>query len=512
MGSVRASGFNPPKPGTPPPEQSLYGAPGRGTVTLMATLPPSPDPASGARSDHDRAHARVLIVEDDATFREVLAQELRTFGYVVRTAGDVATAERELASNEPDIMLLDERLPDRRGLDFLHDLRERGRTTPVIVLTGHGDIETAVRAIQTGAFHFLTKPCVIEDLDLAMRSAIAHRRAGARAAGPAAGAAGATSGTGATGVTAPADLIIGRSRAIAAIREMIDRVAAADAPVLLTGESGTGKELAARMVHRGSARAAMPFLALNCATLQDTLVEAELFGYEKGAFTGAAQAHAGLIEAAEGGVLFLDELAELTLPAQAKLLRVLQDGTYRRLGSAVESRANIRLIAATNVPLSKAIEQGRFRQDLFFRLNILEIRLPPLRDRADDIPLLAEHFFASRGQPVPEEIGSAPVRQLLTSYRWPGNIRELFNVLERVTILSGGKSFDRRILEDYFTMARAGGGDRIPDRLDELEMQHIHQVLERCGNNKTPAAKTLGISLKTLYNKLNREKEDPPEE
>jgi transcriptional regulator with PAS, ATPase and Fis domain len=287
---------------------------------------------------------------------------------------------------------------------------------------------------------------------------------------------------------------------------MVRRVAAAEAPVLLTGESGTGKELVARLIHRFSPRAKRPFVALNCATLQDTLVEAELFGYERGAFTGANQSRAGLIEAAEGGLLFLDELADLSLPAQAKLLRVLQEAAYRRLGSSEERHCDIRLVAATNKSLPDAIEAGRFRQDLYFRLNILEIEMPPLRQRREDIPLLVAHWYGSRGQEMPEEISSREVQEILSNYRWPGNVRELFNVLERVAILSGPGRFDRKVLEHYVTMARGGGPDLLPDRLEDLEMLHIRQVLDRCRGNKTQAARILGISLKTLYNKLNRVK------
>ncbi len=443
--------------------------------------------------------ARILIVEDDATFRDVLASELRAAGHVVRTAPDAKSADREAAAHDLDLLLLDERLPDRRGIQFLRDLRSRGDMTPVIILTGHGDIETAVEAIRAGAFHFLTKPCEIAELEHVMERAIAHRR---------------TIVDGSPVVPAPSnkDLLVGTSRAIEAVRGVIQRVAAAEAPVLVTGESGTGKELVARMIHAQSSRANHPFVALNCATLQDTLVEAELFGYEKGAFTGATQSHAGLIEEADGGVLFLDELTELTHSAQAKLLRVLQDGGYRRLGSAQERTGDIRLVAATNVPLAKAIETGRFRQDLYFRMNILEIRLPPLRERADDIPILAEHFYASRGRVAPAELRTPAVRQMLQSYRWPGNIRELFNVLERISILSPQGTFQRSILEEYFAMARAGSGDPTPDRLDDLEMLHIHQILDRCGGNKTQAAKVLGISLKTLYNKLNRERDELTDE
>ena len=439
----------------------------------------------------------ILLVEDDPTFQMVMAKQLEGAGYRVPTASDGPQAEEHIREEEPDLVLLDERLPGGRGIDLLRRIREGGHSMPVIFLTAQKEIDTAVEAIQAGAFHFFTKPCDLDELTAMIDRALAHKR-NRRAA-----------------LEAQATpTLIGESPAIRNIKQMAGLIAAADAPVLLTGESGTGKELLARLIHHQSPRSHLPFMALNCATLQDTLVEAELFGFEKGAFTGAARARAGLLEAAGGGILFLDELAELSLPAQAKLLRVLQEGSYRRLGSHEERESKARIIAATNTLLAPAIEEGRFRLDLYFRLNVLEVALPALRERGEDIPLLARHFYELRGQPAPSELESPRVQELLRSYSWPGNVRELHNVMERIDILSGSAAFDPKILEAYVKMTRAGALDSArstedpPERLAEVEMLHIHRILDRCDGNKSETAKRLGISIKTLYNKLNKEKGD----
>jgi DNA-binding NtrC family response regulator len=363
------------------------------------------------------------------------------------------------------------------------------------MISGHATFADAVHATRLGAYDFFEKPIDRQRVLVSVRNAL-ERAALRRELGR---------------LRASLDdglEMIGSSEVMKTLHAQIAKVAPTKGRVLIGGESGTGKELVAARLHALGRHPEGPFQALNCAALQDTLVEAELFGFERGAFTGAEAPKAGLVEAAERGTLFLDELGDLSLPAQAKLLRVLEEGTYRRLGSTQERQADIRLVAATNRPLPEAIEAGHFRQDLFFRLNILEIRMPPLRDHREDIRSLVEHFYAIRGRAAPPGALSPETLQTLAGYSWPGNVRELFNVLERVSILSGPGRFDRAVLDQYMRMTGNLGPAEPPDRLAELEMQHIHRMLDRCHGNKTHAARVLGISLKTLYNKLNRERED----
>ncbi len=448
-----------------------------------------------AKSEPTSAVPRVLWVEDDEVLRGVLAGELGRDGFFVVSVRSSAEAKEQLKLSAFDALLLDERLPGQRGTEFLKELRATGDETPVILLTGHGDIEFAVTALQAGAFHFLTKPCRLDVLAATLRRAVEHRALSLQA----------RSVPRLTLSALPVNGIVGSSPAIQQLRSLIPRVAAASAPVLVTGESGVGKEVVARAVHETSPRRDAPFVAFNTAALPENLLESELFGHEKGAFTGADRASPGLLDAARGGTIFLDELAEMPILSQAKLLRFLQEGTFRRLGSTQERRADVRVLAATNVPLPPAIEAGRFRRDLYFRLAVVEIAVPPLRDRGNDVIELIDHWYARRSRTVPPELRTTEITRALQRYRWPGNVRELFNLLERLDILCGPGRAERELILQAVTSVALPVQS---ERLEDVELAHIRRVLEAVDGNRTEAARRLGISLKTLYNRLHAQ--DPP--
>jgi DNA-binding NtrC family response regulator len=435
---------------------------------------------------------RVLLVDDDSLFRDAAADWLERDGLVVYTAGDLATAQQLLAEGI-SLVVVDQRLPDGNGLSLVQRLRDQGHRARVLVVTGHPEVGDAVEALRLRIDDYLTKPLKLEVLRLSVLRSLETLRLER------------------TDRLAQREhdhergqRLIGNG--LAAARQLIAVAAASTSPVLITGETGTGKSLAATAIHyRGDAQ--RPFVKVNCAAIPETLVEAELFGVEKGAFTGATASREGLFELADGGTLLLDEIGELDLGVQAKLLGVLEDGAARRVGGTRPRRFRVRIIAATNVDVGQAVESGRFRRDLFYRLNVVRIDLPPLRDRLDDLPELIPALLAK----LPNGRGAvlaAGDEALLRRYRWPGNVRELCNLLERALLIDPPQSLaPSRLLPDAM---HGEPSSATPVRhqplasLQQVEEEHIQRVVASCGGNRTQAARVLGIGLATLRRRLNR--------
>jgi DNA-binding NtrC family response regulator len=446
---------------------------------------------------------RVLIVEDDRATREGLAELVQTWGFQTEEAGDGEEGLRKITSFRPAIIVSDLVMPRLGGMDLLRALKDQLSDLTLIMLTAQGTVETAVEAIKEGAYDYLPKPVDPQRLEILLRKAVERQdtlrevrqlRRQLREAG--------TFGR-----------IVGNSPGIRSVYRVIEQSAPTLASVLISGESGTGKELIAQTIHELSPRASFPFVAINCAAIPETLLESEIFGHEKGAFTGAHDRRTGVFELAHRGTLFLDEIAEMMPATQVKLLRVLQERTFRRLGGRQEQSVDVRVIAATNMNPMEAVKAGKLREDLYYRLNVFTIELPPLRDRREDIPLLAHHFLnefnARNGKSV--RAIDAEASYLLEQYGFPGNIRELRNIMERATILAEGDFIEVRHLppvllarreESLPTLTLAPG-----TTVDEAERRLIVLTLEHTRNNKTRAADILGISLKTLHNKLNRMRE-----
>lgn len=434
---------------------------------------------------------RLLIVDDDDALRQTLARRFDRTGMTVTA---VATGREALEQAEHgcfDVALLDLHLPDMTGIDLLARLKENQPEIEALLLTAHGSIDTAITAMKRGAYDYLTKPFHLPDLEVHIQKAFEKVQMARRE----------RQWLQQLAFESPRYQLVGSSPAIQRVMQLIEKVAPMESTVLIRGASGTGKELVARAIHFNSARRERPLVTINCAALQETLLESELFGHEKGSFTGATQAKVGLVEVAEGGTLFIDEIAEMAPGLQAKLLRVLEDGHYRRVGSTQEQHADVRIVAATHQPLEEAIHEGKFREDLFYRLNVITIDLPLLRERRQDVPELVEHFLRTR------QIGSTPfcikpeVLSALERYDWPGNIRELANVLERAQILA-----EEHVITLDDLPESIGEGQRSPavygknaDELHEVERRHVLAVLNREKGNKVHAAKSLGISRRALY-------------
>lgn len=447
-------------------------------------------------------HASLLVVDDDRDACELLELHFRREDFTVHTAHDVASARAVLEAHEIDLLLSDVQLGQESGLDLCTWLTENRPATPAVMLTAFGSMETAVGAIRAGAHDFITKPVDLQILDYTVKRALEHTqlrkevRRLRQATGPT------TQDTG----------IFGESDAIRRLTQLIERVADGDATVLINGESGTGKELVARALHRLSRRKDGPFVALNCAALPPGVLESELFGHERGAFTDARRAHEGLLREASGGTLFLDEIGEMSQDVQVKLLRALQERRVRPLGSAQEVSFDARIVCATNRDLETEVEEGRFREDFYYRINVVTMRTPPLRARDNDVLLLAQHFIRSiaerTGKPVKGL--STAVAQRLLEYDWPGNVRQLQNVMERAMALA---RFDQITVEDLperiqnyrsSDLVVAGNNPEMLITLDELEQRYIERVLATVAGNKTQAAKILGLDRRTLYRKLER--------
>jgi len=447
----------------------------------------------------------ILVTDDDPVQRSLLREILEEEGYRVETAADGDACMAALGRSLPSAVLLDVRLPGASGLELLPRIQEYHRDLPVILLTGVTEVGQVVHAMQLGAFDYLAKPYETARLLTVVRHAVERFRMAERLAEL-------ERGTAAQGNP----ILAGRSPAMREVLRQIARVAGTEVTVLVVGESGTGKELAARAIHEASARASEPLVPVNCAAIPESLQESELFGHERGSFTGAVERRKGRFELADGGTLFLDEVAELALSAQAKLLRVLQDRSFTRVGGAGELRSDFRLVAATHRDLAALVEEGRFREDLYFRVAVFEIRLPPLRERGDDVLLLAARFLAELGAAAGRPgLRLAPESaDLLRAYPWPGNVRELENAIQRATVVSEGGVITPADLPERVRRAgvRRGNGETArgaspspPLTLAELERRAIREAIERRGGNLTGAAEELGIGRSTLYRKLREE-------
>ncbi|HUW62506.1 MAG TPA: sigma-54 dependent transcriptional regulator [Candidatus Bathyarchaeia archaeon] len=434
---------------------------------------------------------RVLVVDDSAPTVEVLERNLAAEGYAVITASTVARAIELLESAPVDLVITDLKMPKVTGLDLVRHVRENYKDTEVIMITGYPTIEGAVEAVKTGADEYLAKPFTDTELLAAVHRALDTLRTRKCRWSTPLQTPGAPQG------------LLGKSVVMQQVFRLISKAASTPATVLITGESGTGKELAARAIHYGSGRSSAPFVPVNCGGIPDGLLESELFGHVKGAFTGATEARAGFFHAADGGTIFLDEVSETSPSMQVKLLRVLQEKEVCMVGSTRPRRVDVRIVAATNKDLTDLVKKGRLREDLYYRLHVLTINLPPLRDRGDDTLLLATHFvhrFAGElDQPTPSFSDRA--LQVLRNYEWPGNVRELENVVQRLVLMTEGSVIDAPDLPPLmrFSALRATGLDRT---LAEVEAEYIASVLASVGQNKSKAAKILGIDRKTLRQKL----------
>ena len=444
---------------------------------------------------------RLLIVEDEATTRLGLTELVRTWGFVADAASDGEEALRKVTSFRPSIIISDLAMPNMNGLELVRALQEQDRDISTIILTGQGTVETAVEAIKVGAYDYLTKPVDPQRLRILLEKVVERQqtlrevkvlRKQLRERG--------TFGP-----------MIGHSPQMRKVYQIIEQAGPTSASVLINGESGTGKELVAQMVHQLSPRAVQPYVPINCAAIPETLLESEIFGHEKGAFTGALERRAGCFELADRGTLFLDEIAEMTPQTQVKLLRVLQERRFRRLGGRAEQPVDVRVIAATNVDPAEAVQKGKLREDLFYRLNVFAISLPPLRERKEDLPLLVQAFLSEFNQRNARQIlaVSQDAMRYLEGYHWPGNVSELRNVIERATILAEGEFIEPKHLpQTLVDTPPAAGGPALAiapgTTVEEAERRLILMTLEHTRDNKTRAAQILGISLKTLHNKLNR--------
>jgi DNA-binding NtrC family response regulator len=459
---------------------------------------------------------RVLVVDDESSLRTSLFRLFDRQGFQVLTANCMREAEALAATDQTlDLAIIDLRLPDGDGTDLLQKLKAQHPTLQVIVLTGHGTIENAVRATQLGAFHFLTKPFNIEELQsLATRALglkdLQQENQQLRSA-----------------LTKKYHFenIVGQSEELRKVLSLVERVADSDSTVLVTGESGTGKELIAKAIHYNSPRANKPFIPINCGAIPADLIESELFGHIKGAFTGAVANRIGRFDLANGGTIFLDEIGELSLNLQVKLLRALQERKFEPVGSAKTHEVNVRVIAATNVDLQKACAKGLFREDLFYRLNVIPIVIPPLRQRRSDIPVLLRHFTQSFNAAKNRQLaGFAPeAMEILEGYAWPGNIRELENLVERLAVLNGSGIVQVADLPEHYSGQKSTGTDLatldIPKdgmdfngAIDSFENSLIMQALEKTGWNRNQAAVLLRLNRTTLVEKIKKKGLRPPPE
>jgi DNA-binding NtrC family response regulator len=482
--------------------------------------------------------SRILIVDDEPNLRKVLGALLQQCGYEVLAEVDGLAALqriRSLPADTFDAIVSDLRMPRLDGMGLLRELRKELPNVPVIFLTAHGSVDTAVEAVKAGAFDFLEKPFEREQIDQVVAKAVAqHRRSGPSASiAPIESNSSPDVGTSAATAALFDDIgMVGESAAMQAVREMVSTVAATPSTVLITGESGTGKELVAQALHRGSNRNAKPFIRINCAAIPAGLVESELFGHERGAFTGAVSSRAGRFELADDGTLFLDEVSEIPLEIQVKLLRAIQESEFERVGSPKTQRVDVRLIAATNRDLQSEIKEKRFREDLFYRLNVVPVHLPPLRERPEDIPHLVSHFVARANSRLDKSVAGFEPTALtaLQSYPWPGNIRELENLVERMVLFAPGDAIALDQLPETFLRANRGPGELSPEMDPEpgeqqyirlpltslgldlkeavrtgsrlVEEALIREALTQTDTNVTRSARLLGISRRSLQSKM----------
>lgn len=438
--------------------------------------------------------ARVLVVDDEADIRELLDLTLARMGLSADCAGTVAEARQFLERESYKLCLTDMRLPDGEGLEVVRLIGERYGETPVAVITAFGSAENAVAALKAGAFDYLAKPVALDQLRTLIKSALSLPQAGEPVSGG-------------ENTAASAGRLIGESSAIAHVRGMIDKLARSQAPVYISGESGSGKELAARLIHSQSARHAAPFVPVNCGAIPENLMESEFFGYRKGAFTGADSDREGFFHAANGGTLFLDEVADLPLAMQVKLLRAIQEKKVRKVGSTVEEAVDVRIISATHRKLKDCVDAGSFRQDLYYRLNVIELKIPPLRERQEDIPVLVDAALA-RICGAQRPLLAPDALRALCAYNFPGNVRELENILERATALC---SDEKVLLEDLQLAPEdavdgnvARDGETLDDHINRVERLLILEALAKTGFNRTAAARLLGVTFRSLRYRIER--------
>ena len=446
---------------------------------------------------------RVLVVDDDAPTRELLFEILTRHGCEVLLAADGDQAVKHLEREELDLVLTDVRMPGLGGMDVLGRAREVDRDAPVILMTAYGTIESAVEAMKCGAFDYIVKPVSPDRVDLMLQrvsewSSLVreNRYLRSQLAGQEA-----------------ADEMVGRHPKLVEVIETVRRVAQSKATVLVQGESGTGKELIARLVHYSSPRSENAFITVNCAALSETLLESELFGHERGAFTGAISRREGRFELAHGGTLMLDEISEIPPPLQAKLLRAVEEEEFERVGGTRTIKVDVRLVCTTNRDLTREVAEGRFRDDLYYRLNVVPVVLAPLRERRDDIPLLATYFVRrfARENASPARRVTKEAMQLLKQAPWPGNVRELRNAIQRAVVLATSEEIGPDDLPADLSVVRprrAGGGVMVGQSIDEMERELILRTLESTGWNKTEAARILDVTPRTLRNKLGRYRQD----
>ena len=435
---------------------------------------------------------RVLIADDERNLRELIVRELARRGHEVDGVGDGAAALERIREGSYDVVVLDMRMPHKEGIDVLREVATFPEAPQVIMLTGFQEVSTAVEAMKLGAYDYLTKPTKIEELDVVVRKAaekgqLVRENVALRAHAPGA---------------APFGGLLTQSTRMHEILRIIDRVAPTDSAVLILGESGTGKELVARAIHENSPRGPRAFVPIHCGALPREVFESELFGHEKGAFTGAVGTKPGLVELADGGTLFLDEIGEMEPDSQVKLLRAIETGTYFRVGATRPRRVDVRLVAATNRDLAEAMKRGEFRQDLYYRINTITVSLPPLRERPDDVALLARHFVEANAKYGVKRLTAATMTAL-EAYPWPGNVRELLHAVERAVILSKGDEIFPSDLPPEILGSSPPPAASSSGSLETMERQHIVAVLRQVNGHRGKAAALLAIDPKTLYRKIN---------
>ena len=445
--------------------------------------------------------ASILMVDDDAAFRHVMSGELQRLGYEVATAASGEEALQRLAAAEFDVLLLDLRLPGMGGLETLRSVNARAPSTEVIMLTGHGSIDTAIEAIRMGAFDYVVKPCPLDELDVRMQRALEHRALRRRA------------NLLERGLTPPnlESSFIGESPEFRRLLSVIHRVGPSNTAVLILGETGAGKERVAKLIHSHSRRSARPFVVVECASLQESLMQSELFGHERGAFTGADRTKPGLFEVADGGTIFLDEIGEISPATQTTLLRVLDTSTFRHLGATKEIRVDVRVITATNRDIPAMVTKGLFREDLYYRLSTITVEVPPLRARTGDIDLLTQQFAARlNGQFGTSKRFGDEALDLMRRHSWPGNVRELLHVVEAALVLCEGST----VLPEHLPGALRAPGTAVRTQpvtftqpsgsLEDVERAHIVAALDACDGHRGNTARILGISERNLYRKLRQ--------
>jgi two-component system, NtrC family, response regulator AtoC len=449
-----------------------------------------------------------VIADDEVLNRELLAEMLPRFGITVRTAKDGVHALKALETDPADLLLTDIRMPGMGGLKLLLKAKEKWPDMPVVMMTAFASVESAVESMRQGAYDYVMKPFGVEQIEALLlrlneRQSLVREVKVLRT------------------MTKERDrhqarFLLGKSKSMVSVLDTIARAAKSAATVLVQGESGTGKELVARALHEQSPRCDGPFIKVNCAALTETLLTSELFGHEKGSFTGATEQHQGRFELADGGTLFLDEISEISPDLQAKMLRVLEEREFERVGSSKPIKVDVRIIATTNRDLMNEVKRGRFREDLYYRLNVIPVILPSLRERGDDVPAIIQHYLTalSKEMGVKTQLSDDGLR-LLAQYQWPGNVRELVNIVERLVVLNGNETIDaaavRRCLpelgrETHALVAQANGEKSAANlvTLEEIERRHVLSVLEQLGGNKQAAADTLGISRRSLFDRLSR--------